>query len=229
MKKILTFLSIIIIVFLSLYVFFPEITIYTTFEHIKASHEKWVALYHANPFKVVSYFMLFNAFMAMLPVPGITMISLLGGSIFGFIPGVVYTSLATAIGNLGGFFIARYFLHDYVYERYGDKLRIFHADFQAEGIMALFSFRLFPFIPSFVANLIMGVSSLKWWSFFWVSWLGRIPMVLVYTWSGVQIAKIRSLEDILSPSIVVAFSLLAALPWILKSAVKYFKHDRKDF
>ena len=204
MKKILTFLSIIIIVFLSLYVFFPEITIYTTFEHIKASHEKWVALYHANPFKVVSYVMLFNAFMAMLPVPGITMISLLGGSIFGFIPGVVYTSLATAIGNLGGFFIARYFLHDYVYERYGDKLRIF------------------------VANLIMGVSSLKWWSFFWVSWLGRIPMVLVYTWSGVQIAKIRSLEDILSPSIVVAFSLLAALPWILKSAVKYFKHDRKD-
>lgn len=225
MKKILTFLFIVLIVLLSLYIFFPDITIYTTLENIKASHDKWVALYQENPFKIVSYFMLFNAFMAMLPVPGITMISLLGGSIFGFFPGVIYTSVATAIGNLGGFFIARYFLHDYVYERYGDKLRIFHADFQAEGTMALFSFRLFPFIPSFIANLIMGVSSLKWWSFFWVSWIGRIPMVLVYTWSGVQIAKIRSLEDILSPGIVVAFTLLAALPWVLKLVVKYFKHE----
>jgi len=225
MKKILSFIIIALVMLLSLSILFPDITIYTTLENIKASHDKWVALYHENPFKIVSYFMLFNTLMAMLPVPGITMISLLGGSIFGFVPGVIYTSVATAIGNLGGFLIARYFLHDFVYDRYKDKLRIFHAEFQTEGTMALFSFRLFPFIPSFVANLIMGVSSLKWWSFFWVSWIGRIPMVLVYTWSGVQIAKIRSLEDILSPSIVVAFTMLAALPWILKLVVKYFKHE----
>lgn len=222
MKKILSFLIIVLVMLLFLYIFFPDISIFTTLESIKASHNKWVALYHENPFKIVSCFMLFNGFMAMLPIPGITMISLLGGSIFGFLPGVIYTSVATAIGNLGGFFIARYFLHDYVFDRYGDKLILFRAEFQKEGIIALFSFRLFPFVPSFVANLIMGVSSLKWWSFFWVSWIGRIPMVLVYTWSGVQIAKVSSLEDILSPDIVVAFTILAALPWILKLTIKYF-------
>lgn len=224
MKKILTFVIIIFIVLLSLSLFFPDTTTYMTFENIKASHNKWVAFYHENPFKIISYFMLFNAFMAMLPIPGITMISLLGGSIFGFLPGVIFTSVATAIGNLGGFFVARYFLRDYVYLHYGEKLRIFRTDFQAEGVMALFSFRLFPFIPSFVANLIMGVSSLKWWSFFWVSWLGRIPMVLVYTWSGVQIAKIDSLEDILRPSVVIAFTLLATLPWCFRLIMKSFKY-----
>ena len=152
----------------------------------------------------------------MLPVPGISMISFLGGTLFGFIPGMIYTSIATAIGNLGGFFIGRYCLQSFVYSYYGDKLRLFRQEWQKEGAMALFTFRLLPFIPSFVANLIMGVSSLHWWTFFWISWMGRIPMVVVYTWSGVQVAKIKSLEDILSPSILLAFIALGLLPWVLK-------------
>jgi uncharacterized membrane protein YdjX (TVP38/TMEM64 family) len=225
MKKILIFSVIIFIVLLSLYLFFPEITVFTTLENIKASHEKWVVLYQQNPIKLISLFFIFNAIMAMLPVPGISMISLLGGALFGFLPGVIYSSIATAIGNLGGFFIARYFLQDYVYARYGDKIGLFQESFQIEGTMALFSFRLFPFIPSFVANFIMGVSPLRWWNFFWASWVGRIPMVLVYTWSGVQIAKVKSLDDILSPGIVIAFILLAMLPWVFRLVIKKFNQS----
>lgn len=224
MKKILTFVLILFVLLLSLYVFFPDVTLFTTLENIKASHDKWVALYQQNPSKIITLFFLFNTFMAMLPVPGISMISLIGGSVFGLVPGVIYSSIATAIGNLAGFFIARYFLQDYVYARYGEKLNLFRTSFQVEGTMALFSFRLFPFVPSFVANMIMGVSPLSWWNFFWASWVGRIPMVLVYTWSGVQIAKVKSLEDILSPGIVIAFILLAALPWFFRLGIKKFKH-----
>ena len=225
MKKNLAFFIILIILLLFIYWFFPEITLYTTLENIKVSHEKWVAFYHQRPFETIFFFFLFNMIMAMLPVPGISMISFLGGTLFGFSLGIIYSSVATAIGNLGGFLIARYFLQDYVYNRYGKTILLFRSEWQREGTMALFSFRLFPFIPSFVANLIMGVSSLHWWSFFWVSWIGRIPMVLVYTWSGVQIAKIKSLEDILSPGIVSAFVMLAALPWVLKLALKYLKRE----
>lgn len=225
MKKILSFFIILAVLIFSIYLFFPEIILYTSLENIKASHEKWVAFYHQNPVKTISLFFLFNMIMAMLPVPGISMISFLGGTLFGFFPGVIYSSVATAIGNLGGFLIARYFLQGYVYARYGKSILLFRTEWQKEGTMALFSFRLFPFVPSFVANLIMGASSLHWWTFFWVGWVGRIPIVVVYTWSGVQIAKIRSLEDILSPDIVWAFLLLAALPWVLKLVVKYLKRE----
>lgn len=225
MKKILTFLVTIFIVSVFFYLLFPQLTHFMTFENIKASHDNWVALYQQSPVKIVSLFIAFNIMMAMLPVPGISMISFLGGALFGFIPGVIYSSVATAIGNLAGFFIARYFLQDYVYARYGDKLRLFRSSFQAEGVMALFSFRLFPFVPSFVANLIMGVSALNWWSFFLVSWVGRIPMVLVYAWSGVQVAKIQRLEDILGTRIIFAFILLAALPWMFKFLFNRFKPE----
>jgi uncharacterized membrane protein YdjX (TVP38/TMEM64 family) len=223
MKKILVFFIMLFIVLLSLYYFFPEVTLFTTLENIKASHEEWVVLYQQHPSRVITIFFIFNTFMALLPIPGISMISLLGGSIFGFFPGVIYSSIATLLGNLGSFFIARYFLQDYVCSKYGNELRLFRSSFQIEGTMALFSFRLFPFVPSFVANLVMGVSPLHWWNFFWASWVGRIPMVLVYTWSGVQISKVRSLEDILSPGIVIAFILLAILPWPFRLVIKKFK------
>ena len=162
MKKHYRLFTILISAILVLYALSSELSFYTTLENIKASHDKWVAYYIAYPIKTISIFILFNIFMAMLPVPGISMISFLGGTLFGFIPGMIYTSIATAIGNLGGFFIGRYCLQSFVYSYYGDKLRLFRQEWQKEGAMALFTFRLLPFIPSFVANLIMGVSSLHW-------------------------------------------------------------------
>lgn len=221
--KLFLFVVLIVIIVIGIYLFSNELTFLSTLESIKATHDKWVAVYLAHPPKFIIKFILFNIFMAMLPVPGISMISFFGGTIFGFWPAFFYSSIATAIGNLGGFFLGRYFLQNYVHAKYGDKLIVFRDEWQKSGAMALFTMRLFPFIPSFVANLIMGVSLLHWWTFFWVSWIGRIPMVVVYAWSGVQVAKIESLEDILSPKIIIAFLLLGTLPWVLKTVIKKWR------
>lgn len=215
MSRPLAFAAIIILIILGIYFIYPEI--FLSLEVIKAFHKKWVLLYQTSPFEVVSIFMSFNIVMAMLPVPGISMISFLGGAIFGFIPGLFYSSIATALGNLGGFFLGRYFIREWVMKTYGHKVKMFDLDWQKRGAMALYSFRLFPFIPSFVANLMMGVSPLHWWTFFWVSWVGRIPMVLIYTYAGVQVASINNIAEIMRPSLLIALNLLAILPWGLKS------------
>ena len=220
MKKISFFILTLLISAGLIYLIFPDMIAFMTLENIKASHDKWVAIYQQRPFEIISYFFLFNMTAAMLPIPGISMISLLGGSMFGFFPGLAISSFATAVGNLAGFLLSRYFFQDWVKNLYGNQLRVFRKEWQSEGAFALFSFRLFPFIPSFVANYVMGVSALHWWTFFWVSWIGRIPMVIVYTWSGVQVAKIEKIEDILSPNIVASFIALGILPWVCKFAVK---------
>lgn len=221
MKKPLTFLTAVIVIVILLKYLVPELETLNSLASVKSYHDRWLLYYQSAPVKIISYFLLFNTIMAALPVPGISMISFIGGMLFGFVPGALYSSLATAVGNLAGFLIARYFLQDWILKRYGESARIFKEEWQSEGTMALLSFRLFPFIPSFVANLIMGVSNLHWWTFFWASWLGRIPMVLVYTWAGVQFAKINTLEDILSPKVISAFIILAALPWVFKLFKSY--------
>ncbi len=216
MKKPIAFLSIMIVSILMLYWFYPEIFTFTDFRFIRTAQTKWIESYHANPIKILSIYFIFNALMAMMPVPGISMISFLGGALFGLKLGFLLSSTATALGNLGGFYLARTFLHDWVMQKYGERVSVFKKDWQTNGALTLFSMRLFPLIPSFVANLIMGVSPLHWWTFFWVGWLGRIPMVLFYTLAGVQVATIKNVEDILSAPVFVSFGLLAVAPWVLK-------------
>ncbi len=213
MKKPLVFLVSIGAIVLLLKYLVPELETLDSLASIKGYHDRWLMFYERSPLRILSFFFSFNVLMASLPVPGISMISFIGGMLFGFTTGALLSSVATALGNLVGFLIARYFLQEWILKRYGENARIFKDEWQNEGTMALLSFRLFPFIPSFVANLIMGVSNLHWWTFFWASWLGRIPMVVVYSWAGVQFAKIQGLEDILSPKVVLAFIFLALLPW----------------
>lgn len=225
MKKPLVFVvSIVGLIFLLKYLV-PELEMLDSLASIKSYHDRWLEIYQQAPLKILSIFFLFNIVMATLPIPGISMISFIGGMLFGFTKGALLSSIATAVGNLVGFLIARYFLQEWILKRYGENARIFKEEWQSEGTMALLSFRLFPFIPSFVANLIMGVSNLHWWTFFWASWVGRIPMVVVYTWAGVQFAKIEGLEDILSPKVALAFIILALLPWGFKLIKSY--RDKK--
>ncbi len=216
MKKPITFLLIMVVAIFILNWFFPEIFVFTDFRFIQTAHADWIERYQANPIKIMTIYFFFNVVMAMMPVPGISMISFLGGALFGFFSGFLLSSFATALGNLGGFFLARTFLYDWVMDKYGERVTVFKKDWQTNGALALFSMRLFPLIPSFVANLIMGVSPLHWWTFFWVGWLGRIPMVLFYTLAGVQIASIKNVEDIISVPVLVSFGLLAVAPWFFK-------------
>ena len=216
MRKIFILIIFSIVFFSGIYFLFPEIFSYDLTEVIRKYHDKWLSLYQIKPLKIISLFMIFNIVMSFLPIPGISMISFLGGSIFGFIPGVIYSSIATGIGNLFGFLGSRYFLRNWVIKKYGKKIKIFEKDWQTRGAMALFSFRLFPLIPSFVANLVMGVSPLGLWTFFWVSFIGRLPIVIAYTYAGVKVASLEHISDALHPSIIGLFIVIGLIPWLLK-------------
>ena len=216
MKKPLIFFVLIVLFILLVNQFFPQLTTLTDFQMIQAMREQWHNTYLTRPYYYMGLFFLFNMLLASLPVPGISMLSFLAGALFGFWPGFLLSSVATAVGNLGGYYLANYFLRDWVMEKYGHKVEVFKKDWQTNGALALFSMRLFPIVPSFIANLVLGVSPLRAWTFFWVGWLGRVPMVLFYTLAGVQIAKIKSVDEILSAPVLISFALLALAPWILK-------------
>ncbi len=226
MKKPLVFL---IVVFGSLglmKIFFPEALALADFDVLDVYRQKWSEFYSQSPVKILLFYFGFNTFLAMLPVPGISAISFLGGALFGFPEAVVISSVATAIGNLGGFFLARYFLQEWVMKNYASKIKNFNKNWQRDGAMTLFSLRLFVLIPSFIANLIMGVSPLKPWTFFWVSWVGRIPIVVVYAYAGATLSQVSSLEDILSVPIIIALTVLALMPWIVSYLYKLFVKEK---
>jgi len=194
-------------------------------EGIKHHHSDWLAYYHSHPTRSILIFFIFNLVVAMLPLAGVSMVSFLGGALFGLMMGAMLSSLATAFGNFMAFMLARILLKSWVLERYQDKLILFKEEWHDHGPWALFSIRLFVFIPSFVANLVMGISHIHPWTFFWVGWLGRIPIVLVYANAGYQLANIQAAKDILSLPVLGSLLLMAFLPWPLRYLKRrYFKN-----
>ncbi len=72
----------------------------------------------------------------------------------------------------------------------------------------------------------MGLTPIRTIAFYVVSQLGMLPGTLVYVNAGTQLAKISSLQDVLSPALIFSFALLGIFPLIAKAVVSFVKQRR---
>ena len=89
--------------------------------------------------------------------------------------------------------------------------------------------RLIPLIPYFLINLLMGLTSIKTSLFYIVSQAGMLPVTAIFTYSGNQLAQIKTLEDILSPSLLFAFALLGIFPIAAKKLIDFYKRKKNSY
>ena len=89
----------------------------------------------------------------------------------------------------------------WVQNKFGEKLTTINDGIQKEGAFYLFSLRLVPIFPFFVINLLMGLTRMRLFTFYWVSQIGMLAGTVVYVNAGKELAKIDSLTGILSPGL----------------------------
>lgn len=65
----------------------------------------------------------------------------------------------------------------------------------------------------------MGLTTIKTRTYYWVSQLGMLAGTAVYVNAGTQLAKITSLKGILSPGLLISFTLLGLFPLLAKKAL----------
>ena len=168
------------------------------------------------------YFVIYVAVTA-LSLPGAAIMTLAGGAVFGLLWGIVLVSFASSLGATLAFLASRSLLRDWVQARFGDRLRAINAGVEKEGGFYLFTLRLVPVFPFFLINLLMGLTSMRAATFYWVSQLGMLAGTLVYVNAGTQLAGISSLSGILSPGLIASFALLGIFPLIAKKIVDAIK------
>ena len=105
-------------------------------------------------------------------------------------------------------------------------MRAVNAGVARDGAFYLFTLRLVPLFPFFVINLLMALTPIRTLVFFLVSQLGMFPATVVYVNAGTQLGKLDSLAGILSPGLVVSFTLLGLFPLIAKKLVDVIKSRR---
>jgi pyruvate/2-oxoglutarate dehydrogenase complex dihydrolipoamide dehydrogenase (E3) component/uncharacterized membrane protein YdjX (TVP38/TMEM64 family) len=196
---------------------------YFTLDFFRSQQAAIDAYVHANPVQAGLSFFLAYVAVTGLSLPGAAIMTLAGGAIFGLLWGTAIVSFASTIGATLAFLTSRFLLRDWVQEKFGDKLKPVNDGIARDGAFYLFTLRLVPVFPFFVINLAMGLMPVRAWTFYWVSQIGMLAGTLVYVNAGTEIAKIDSLRGILSPGLIISFTLLGVFPLIAKRIVSTIK------
>jgi pyruvate/2-oxoglutarate dehydrogenase complex dihydrolipoamide dehydrogenase (E3) component/uncharacterized membrane protein YdjX (TVP38/TMEM64 family) len=186
------------------------------FKAQQAAIENWRA---AQPLMAALIFFLAYVAVTGLSLPGAAVMTLVAGAIFGLLWGTVLVSFASSIGATLAFLASRFLLRDWVQNRFGERLRAINEGVAREGGFYLFTLRLVPAFPFFMINLVMGLTPMRAWTFYWVSQVGMLAGTLVFVNAGTQLAGISSLSGILSPALIGSFALLGIFPLIAKKIV----------
>ncbi|MDO9293223.1 MAG: VTT domain-containing protein, partial [Hydrogenophaga sp.] len=193
---------------------------YFSLAFLKESQASLAALREQQPLQLaLGYFLVYIAVTA-LSLPGATIVTLAGGAIFGLGWGLLIVSFASSIGATLAFLTARFLLRDSVQARFGQRLADVDKGIQKDGAFYLFTLRLIPVVPFFVINLLMGLTQMKAWTFYWVSQLGMLAGTAVYVNAGTQLGQIDSLQGILSPGLLGSFVLLGLFPLIARKVIE---------
>ncbi|MCG7974706.1 MAG: dihydrolipoyl dehydrogenase [Candidatus Thiodiazotropha taylori] len=220
----LILLSVIVIAVILFFAF--DLDRYLTLDYLKSQRDAIIAWKDAQPLLAsVSFFVVYVAVTA-LSLPGAAIMTLAVGAVFGFVWGLILVSFASSIGATLAFLIARFLLRDTVQSRYGDRLKAINEGVEKDGAFYLFTLRLVPIFPFFVINLLMALTPLGTWTFYWVSQLGMLAGTIVYVNAGTQLATLESASGILSPALIGSFVLLGLFPLLAKKAVAMIKQRK---
>jgi uncharacterized membrane protein YdjX (TVP38/TMEM64 family) len=157
-------------------------------------------------------------------IPGVAPLSLLGGYLFGALLGTVYGALGATIGSLIAFIVVRYVLRNWVKRKFGDQLDGFNKQMKRYGANYLLMVHYASIIPFFLINSLAAVSDINLWTFVWTTVIGFIPIALLYSFAGRELATIRSVQDILTPPIITIFVILILLAFI-PIVIKHYKRS----
>lgn len=199
---------------------------YFSLGFLKESQASFQALFAENPLQVVLVFFAIYVAVTALSLPGATIMTLAAGALFGLVLGTAVVSLASTVGATLAMLVARYLLRDSIQARFGKRLDDINKGIEKEGAFYLFTLRLIPLMPFFAVNLLMGLTRIRTWTYFWVSLLGMFAGTVVFVNAGTQVAKIDSLQSIASPALIGSFVLLGVLPLIINKVLQFFKRRK---
>ncbi|MBE0440153.1 MAG: FAD-dependent oxidoreductase [Gammaproteobacteria bacterium] len=206
--------------------FMFDVQHYLTLSSIKQSLTSFEGWRSQNPVLVGLGFFAGYSVITALSLPGAAVMTLAAGALFGLWWGVLIVSFASTIGATLAFLVSRFLLRDWVQQRFGNRLQAINNGIEKEGGFYLFTLRLVPIFPFFIINLVMGLTPIKIWTFYWVSQVGMLVGTLVYVNAGTQIAQIDSLAGIMSFNLLASFALLGIFPLIAKKVIDWVKGRR---
>ncbi|OAI46853.1 dihydrolipoamide dehydrogenase [Nitrospira sp. SCGC AG-212-E16] len=191
--------------------FFFDLKTYLSLDTLKANRDSLLTFTEEHYVPAVALFILIYVLQTSFSLPGATIMTLAGGFLFGSLWGPLYVNIGATTGATLAFLAARYLFHQWVERKFGDRLGPIQDGFAQNAFSYLLTLRLIPFFPFFLVNLLSGLTRVKVSTYVVATAIGIIPGSVVYAFAGRQLGTINTLSELVSPRLLLAFSLLGLL------------------
>jgi len=191
--------------------FWFDLDAYLTLETVTANRDRLLAFTDEHRAAAVVSFIVTYSLVTGLSLPGATILTLVGGFLFGSVMGTAFVNLGATSGATLAFLTARYLLREWVEQKFGPKLGPIQDGFAKNAFSYLVTLRLVPLFPFFLVNLVSGLTRVRLGTYVLATALGIVPGSFVYAYAGRQLGTINSLKEIASPNVILAFTLLGLL------------------
>lgn len=139
-------------------------------------------------------FILAYAISCLIFFPGV-ILTLGAGILFGVLKGTFLVSVGASIGAACAFLISRHFAREWVERRFGSNptFRAIDGAVAREGWKILGLIRLSPVFPFIPTNFFFGLTNISLVRFFFVTWVGIIPVTMMWAYLGSLIGSLAEL------------------------------------
>ncbi len=223
------FSPLILLILLMLIAYFSGLTKYLQFENLR-THKKFLQdLVDQHYFFSTSLFILLYICLVSLSIPGAVFITVLGGFLFRQPFSTFYVVIGATLGASVVFLVSKTAIGNFLKKKAGPFLKKMEKGFKKNTVSYLFFLRLVPLFPFWLVNIAPAFLGVRFWTFFWTTFLGIIPGSFVYTQAGAGLGAIFdsgekfSLQKIFNWQIRIALiglALFSLLPILLKKIRK---------
>ena len=201
---------------------------YLNFQFLKNQQAVFEEFYSKNQMFTILVYSGIYIVIAMLSLPGATIMTLASGAIFGLGIGIIVVSIASTIGATFAMVNCRYLFRNAFQKKLKPIMKKVNDGVEKDGALYLFMSRLSPVFPFFLVNAAFAKTYINAATYALVSQVGMLPGTAVFVNAGTQISKLDSLGGILSLNMILAFALLGLFPLISKKAVLWLKNRKRN-
>ena len=154
-------------------------------------------------------FTLSYCFLIVCNFPAASLLSLIGGFLYGTWIGGIGIIIGGTIGAFIVFLITKLFFHDFISKKLLIKYTFINNYFQKNDLELMLLIRLIPGIPFFAQNLILAGLGAKRIKFFFTTLVGLSPWAIIFASIG------QGLEDIFVKDQDLSFALIAKPEYLI--------------
>ena len=193
--------------------------------YVKAHQPQIASFIEQHYLSAILFYLCLYIFLVIIMVPITTLLNVAAGFFFGTWLGTLWSVTGAVTGSLFSFLLIRYLFRTWALKCYAHSLKKFEEKFNKHGPQYIVALDLIPITPYALVNCIAGLSKMSAWKFFLFTTIGVTPYIFLYVFAGKKLVALNSINDILSPSFIILFSILALLS--LLPLVMQAKHKKQ--